>query len=709
MTPPRNISELRSFLGMVNYFHRFIKNYATIATPLHHLEKKGVKYDWTDSHQMAFEALKAALVSAAVLRSFDQRDAILVQTDASNVGVGAVLLQQAQGDALRPVAFASRKLNIHELNYTVQEKEGLAVAFALDKFEHYLDGLHFKLETDHQSLTFLKKSPRPSQRLLRWLDLFARFDFEPVYRPGQSNEIADSLSRLLPEQRLMATYDISYDSKVIDGIKAAYATDDYFGPLFKVLVLKEKAPAALKSRVGRFRVADGLLYFKDAAGDRLCVPKSEFRLTLLRESHSAPSGGHVGQENTYLSVSRRFFWPKMAGSVVGFVEACVDCQKTKPSNQKTPGLLKPLEIPSAPWESIATDFITGLPLSNGWDSIQTVVDRFSKMVHFIPTTKDVTAQETANLFLTHIMRLHGLPRRIVSDRDPKFTSDFWESLFAKLETKLAMSTADHPQSDGQSERANGVIIRMLKTFCFEKPTEWSSFLPVLEFAINSQPSASTKVSPFECCYGWRPRMPLDLLSPGLPPLYSSLPAIHRFVKDNLVEAQDRQAAQANKERREVSYKVGERVLLRMDHSSPNTTVGDKPKLQEDWSGPYKIVELKPNAVKLDLPSPMRIHPVVNVDKVKPFIEPLVPHQEPGPETGTEDVYEVEKILKSKTTKSKGLQYLVRWQGYDATHDSWLHESELKDSREVLEEFLERVKKTSAPPSRPSPKKRIKPT
>jgi len=213
------------------------------------------------------------LVSAAVLRSFDPRDDILVQTDASNVGVGAVLLQQAQGDALRPVAFASRKLNIHELNYTVQEKEGLAVAFALDKFEHYLDGLHFKLETDHQSLTFLKKSPRPSQRLLRWLDLFARFDFEPVYRPGQSNEIADSLSRLLPEQRLMATYDISYDSKVIDGIKAAYATDDYFGPLFKVLVLKEKAPAALKSRVGRFRVADGLLYFKDAAGDRLCVPK----------------------------------------------------------------------------------------------------------------------------------------------------------------------------------------------------------------------------------------------------------------------------------------------------------------------------------------------------------------------------------------------------------------------------------------------------
>jgi len=517
MPPPKDVPQLRSFLGMMTYFSRFIKDFAATSLCLSALTKKGVPFVWTPECQTAFQLLKDALVRTPVLRAFDPKHEIVVQTDASEKAVGAVLLQRFPSGPLRPVAFMSRKLSPAESKYPAQEKEAAAVVFAFKKWEHYLAGAEFRLETDHQSFVHLKTSKSPSPRLVRWLDFLAEFHYIPVYRQGSTNCTADCLSRLVTAEDSPALSVISgpaADPAVLKLIREGYSEDPYFAPVHSALVLKEKLNPKFRTRAAHFYAHDGLLFFRDASGDRTAVPKlPELRRQLLCECHEAPTAGHLGVENTYSSLARRFFWPKMGSAVRAWVKGCVACQKTKPDLRGAVGMHQPLDIPSRPWESIGVDFITALPLSAGFDSIMTVIDRHSKMAHFIPTQKSVSAQGVADLFASQIFRLHGLPKSIVSDRDPKFTSDFWTALFKKLDVKLAMSTSDHPQSNGQTERANGAVVQMLRAFCYEKPQSWTEFLPLIEFAFNSAPSSSSSCSPFATVYGFQPLAPADVYTP----------------------------------------------------------------------------------------------------------------------------------------------------------------------------------------------------
>ena len=422
MAAPKDVPQLRSFLGAVTFLQRFIRGFSHHTAPLTNLLKKDTPFDWTKEHQESFNLLKQALWSAPVLRPFDPKLPILVQTDASKTAVGAVLLQES-GLGQQPVAYHSRKLQPEELNYPVQQLEMLAVVDALEKWTHYLRGIRFRLETDHKSLEHVKLSKEPSPRLIRWYDDLALYDFEIVYRPGSTNCLADSLSRLVPtpgQQSLAVIVSPMPDPELIANIKDGYAGDSYFAPVFQSLVLGQKVDPKSKTRIDRFFAQDGLIFLPCVTGDRLCIPEGrELRHTLLRECHDATTAGHFGMEKTYQLLSRRFFWPKMGMSTRKFVAACEACQKTKPDHQSTAGLLQPLDIPQAPWESVGMDFITALPESDGFDSILTVVDRFSKMARFIPTKKTVTAPEAAALFVQNVYRTHGMPLSIVSDRDPK--------------------------------------------------------------------------------------------------------------------------------------------------------------------------------------------------------------------------------------------------------------------------------------------------
>ena len=692
MAAPKDVPQLRSFLGAVTFLQRFIRGFSHFTAPLTNLLKKDTPFDWTKEHQESFNLLKQALSSAPVLRPFDPKLPILVQTDASKTAVGAVLLQDS-GMGQRPVAYHSRKLQPAELNYPVQQLEMLAVVDALRKWTHYLRGTHFKLETDHKSLEHVKLSKDSSSRLIHWYDDLALFDFEIVYRPGSTNCMADSLSRLVPtpgQQSLNVVVSPMPDPELVTNIKDGYAGDSYFAPVFQSLVLGQKVDPKSKTRINRFFARDGLIFLPCVTGDRLCIPEGrELRHTLLRECHDATTAGHFGMEKTYQLLSRRFFWPKMGMSTRKFVAACEACQKTKPDHQATAGLLQPLEIPQAPWESVGMDFITALPESDGFDSILTVVDRFSKMAHFIPTKKTVTAPETATLFVQNIYRMHGMPLSIVSDRDPKFTSDFWTTFFERLGTKLRMSTVDHPQSDGQAERANGVIIQLLRTHCYENQKSWASRLPTLEFAYNNAPNASTKQSPFQTVYGQNPRAPVDFV-PGTRTLITSgsdllenIKTAHQFVRDNLITAQDLQANVANRKRREVIFKVGEEVLLDADHALPSTTPSESSKLTPTATGPYTIKAVGLNWVELALPHSMGTHSRVNISKVRHFTRPITPHEEPPAEE--DGSYEIERIVK-KRIRNKKPQYCVRWKGYDSSHDSWLPLKELDHAQELVEEF-----------------------
>ena len=697
ITPPTSVPELRSFLGAVNYFHRFIHHFAESSGVLNELLKKEIPYVWTSHHQSAFEALKKALSDSPVLRSFNQKEPIVVQTDASDFAIGAVLLQGPDDD-LRPVAFLSRTLKDAETRYSVQEKEALAVVVALTKWEHYLRGCHFVLETDHQSLIYAKKSPDPSPRIARWMDTLAEYDYTPRYRKGDTNVVADYLSRFVPENQVppvtaaTVVKIVVMQPEILESIKAAYKDDPYFDVVYKGIVQKEIVPRMFEQRLAMFYAADGLLYFQEDGQDRLAIPlKGSHRLDLMREAHESASAGHLGIEATYGALRRRFFWPRMAKTVARFVQGCIGCQRTKVPTQSAKALLRPLPVPEGPWDSIGMDFVTGLPEVGGINSILTVVDRFSKMCHFLPTTKSVTAKETADLFIKNIFRLHGLPKSIVSDRDPKFTSEFWTSLFERLGTKLLMSTADHPQTDGQSEKANGYILSVLRALCFENPSTWVSLLPMAEFAINNAISSATGASPFRTCSGRNPLLPLDLLAPQPPVASASTPVFVRhlqaaqsIVRDKLIETRTAMAERANEGRGERLFKVGDQVLLKSDHLRPATAASENNKISERFSNPLTVTKTGPGTVTLDLKDTMTtINPTVNVDKVKAFIPPVI--KDDQPDSDDKEEYEIERILNKRLYRNK-VQYLVRWKGWSASHDQWLSPKELGNAKDVLADY-----------------------
>ena len=189
--------------------------------------------------------------------------------------------------------------------------------------------------------------------------------------------------------------------------------------------------------------------------------------------------GHVGWQKTYELLNRLCYWPNMFDDVVKYIQQCSQCQQNKPGNALPYGLLQPLKIPDRPWQSISMDFITNLPKSKGFDNLLTVTDRFTKMVHLLPTWSTATAKDIADLVIKHVIRLHGIPEDIVSDRDTKFVNNFWKAIMDTLNVKLNMSSTAHPETDGQSERTNRTVITMLRSYVNEKNNDWAQHIPII--------------------------------------------------------------------------------------------------------------------------------------------------------------------------------------------------------------------------------------
>jgi len=348
------------------------------------------------------------------------------------------------------------------------------------------------------------------------------------------------------------------------------------------------------------------------------------------------------------------------------------------------------------------DFIVQLPVTkNRHDAIFVVVDRLSKRVHFLPTTTQASAPDIAKLFFDQIFRLHGLPQVIVSDRDPKFVSKFWQALFKHLGTKTAMSTAHHPQTDGQTERANRTLEDMLRAFVNYKQDNWDDCLTAAEFAYNNSVQASTGYSPFELDCGQAPVVPSSLLSTSGP--VTNVASTEDFLehwrtmitiaKDTLTAAQDRQAKYADQHRRDDQFYFGEQVLLSTAHFAPPTEK-QRPlrKLQPKFIGPYEIVKIiSPTAYKLQLPSTLRVHPVFHISLLKRYktSSPEFPREKcpppppvaiPGQE---EPEFEVEAILDKRLYYGRP-QYLVKWKGYPDHDATWEPLRNLENARELVD-------------------------
>jgi hypothetical protein len=677
---PKTVTELRSFLGLANFYRRFVQGFSKITAPLNDLLKKDTSLAaWTQVHQDAFEMIKTALTSAPALVMYDSKAPTEVLCDASGEAIGAVLSQD-HGAGFQPVAYESRKLTPAEKNYPVHEQELLAVIHALSTWRHYLEGIHFKCVTDHHSLRYINSQPSLSKRQARWVEKLQQYDMEVEYRAGSSNVVADALSRR-PDKTLNVVSSVSTSQDLQDAVRDALKTDPTYQKTLQDISQGTQVPDILID-------GSGLLYDTSQGTPRVYVPPNpELRAKILYEFHDTPTSAHFGVEKTLEQVARQFSWPKMRETVETYVKSCDACQRHKAVNAKAAGLLQPLPIPDGKWSTVTLDLITKLPKTKtGYDAIIVFVDKLTKMVHYAPTHNTAKATDLAKIFMDRVVRLHGVPKTLVSDRDSRFTGHFWRAVFTALGTKLAMSTAYHPQTDGQTERANRTLEENLRAYVNVKHNDWDSHLPIVEFAYNNAVNSSTGFTPFYLNYGFHPRLPSNLPSaiqdcttPQATAFLARLDEDLQVAKTNLKSAQDRQKQAADRHRRDKTYNVGDQVLL----STANLDLrlpGQSKKLLAKWIGPFTIQAVhSPVAYRLDLPPEYQgLHPSFHTSLLRPYHEadqefPGRPKlNRPLPELNTEE-YEVEQVLAKETRRVRGRDvpyYLVKWKGYPESDNTW---------------------------------------
>jgi hypothetical protein len=695
---PQNVSEIRSFLGLAGYYRRFIEGFSKIAKPMTELLGKGAEFKWTAAREASFNELKKKLTTAPVLIMPDTQKSFSVYCDASRQGLGCVLMQEGH-----VVAYASRQLRKHEENYPTHDLELAAVVHALKIWRHYLIGNRCEIYTDHKSLKYIFTQPDLNLRQRRWLELIKDYDVGIHYHPGKANVVADALSRKgycnmtmlqgsQPElckefERLNLGFVADMDATVIEmksqleqNIRKGQWEDEKIKEI-KELIKTNKAPGFSEDN-------QGTVWF----GKRICVPNQKvLKDLILREAHDSAHSIHPGSTKMYQDLKEYYWWYGMKRDVAEYVALCDTCQRVKAEHQRPAGLLQPLKVPEWKWEEIGMDFIVGLPRTQaGYDSIWVVVDRLTKVAHFIPVKTTYSSAKLAELYMSRIVCLHGVPKKIVSDRGTQFTSRFWQKLHESLDTKLNFSSAYHPQTDGQTERTNQVLEDMLRACTLKYKQSWDKSLPYAEFSYNNSYQASLKMSPYEALYGRKCRTPLYWNETGESQVFG--PEILRraeeqvqAIRENLKAAQSRQKSYADNRRRGLTFEVGDMVYLKVSPIRGLRRFKVKGKLAPRYIGPFRIIARRGEvAYQLELPSALAdVHDVFHVSQLKKCLrmpEEQLSLEEVDPK---EDLTYAEypiRILDTaeRTTRRKAIRMCkVQWSHHSEDEATWEREDDLK--------------------------------
>ena len=467
-----------------------------------------------------------------------------------------------------------------------------------------------------------------------------------------------------------------------------------------------------------------LLYRHVAGGEmdiyRVCVPTSA-RGEVLKEMHDAPTSGHFGVDRTYVRAAKDFYWSSLRQDVEAYVSSCAECQRNKAYTARARGIPTPLEVPDGRWQAVALDIVSLEEATEGFDAVVVFTDMFSKQIYCAPVTlKGTTGETVAELFVFHVFRSQGLPKVLLSDKDSKFTSLFWERLFELLGTTLKYSASYHHQTNGQVERVNKTLAEALRIFVKGKPRDWPSKLVMFEFAYNSSRHRTTGFAPFELLYGELPHTPASLAF-GSQPRGASATAFAEGLlssqlaaRDAIQEAQRRFREAHARARRGHAYRKGEEVLLSSEHLSLR---GEKPKFFPKFVGPFVIKELRGvNTVELEIKRGTRfslIDPVVNVDRLRPYhrrpkhLGPSEEDEQPvalieDPRGGT--WWEVEDVV-SHLDRKNGRRFLVRYKGFGPSYDEWKSEKDV--SERLVREYDElcRLARTDGSQAAANPKRR----
>ena len=542
----------------------------------------------------------------------------------------------------------------------------------------------------------------------------------------------------------MMAYTLLSSSDIRSLCKANYAADKRFGPMVKYFfkggqenlnrittentsiaqtvgskdLTSARNKATSVDKYLGFAFIDGLLWYEqyEQNGEnlRLCIPDSvELKKRILFSEHDDVSRGHPGIYKTLCFVKRKYYWNNMHRTVAGYVNSCEKCQRNKHRQTRPPGLLNALPIPEVRWQHITMDFILRLPLSGGYNGIWVIMDRLSKRGHFIPIhmgDNESSAKMCAAIFSREYQRWHGIPESIISDRDVRFTSDFWNELMRLQGCKLLLSSAFRPNTDGQSERTNRFIGDYLRNYTHGNQEDWSQYIHFAEIAYNSRIHESIKMSPFEADLGYVPRSIPDVVfdrfvgskntkDAGL--LYHRNQETLKVLKENLKQAQSRVSKYYNRNRPVQLFEVGDKVMLsakNLDIQHLGVSLAGTAKLGPLWIGPYIVLtKTSIDTYRLQLPIGLKLHPEFHTSLLKPYIQDSDRQRMNKPNEGmlgaggVTEAFLIDDIIGHKKMKKK-IYYHVKWLGFPTEYDTWEeHANIYKPASGLINNYLERKK------------------
>ncbi len=611
---PKNLKQLRAFVGLASYYRRFIPDFSAVARPLHTLTRKDTPFRWTEEQRASFDNLKKLMTEAPLLVYADFTKPFILETDASKEGLGAVLAQRTDNNQVHPIAYASRTLLAHEQNYSISELEALGVVWAVKHFRHFLYGHRCEVYTDHVALKALLNTPHPSGKLARWGLALQELDLDIRYRPGKSNTNADALSRapIQSSDAIIAT--VASNMSGTEGQETLgnqQRSDEKLRFLIEYLTDQslpddEKVAREIVLSSSQYALIDGVLYYSDKSDRLRLVPPSNRRRSLFDEAHQGHFGGHLRDGKVHGQLARHYWWPRMRTDIVNWCRSCLTCARRRIGKPEKPPLI-PIPV-TGPFDRVGVDVIQFAKSQNGNKYAVVFVDYLTKWPEVFATS-DQSALTIAKLLVEHIISRHGVPRELLSDRGPAFLSRLLKEVCTLMGIKKSNTTAYHPQTDGLVERFNRTLTDMLAKTVERDGKNWDIRLPYVLFAYRSSPQESTGESPFYLLYGRDPQLPADesmmtQSSVRMPidvdnykeEVCRNMQEAWEVAKKKIRTAQKKQKMCYDRRARDPTFRPGDRAFL----YTPSAKSGPAYKFALPYKGPYRVTNISDNVACLQL-------------------------------------------------------------------------------------------------------------